>query len=1004
MFYPDNQNGVPLVICAEVTNNIVQPTMKSLLKFAVLMTALLFITPLQAQVTIDQTMTPTELVQEVLLGEGITAMNVTFNGQPGNILNSQIGRYNGPSAYVDFDDGIAMASGPIGQIAGVPSDPITNLPGDSDLYTLANFGGTSFSVNNCAILEFDFIPTGDSLQIRFVFMSHEYPSFTCSSYNDPFGFFISGPGIDGGGLFSNNAQNIALIPNSDTFIGVNTINSGIPANSANCLNANPNYMEDSQFFVSNNPTWPDVMDPDDIQFPGMTVTITAFAAVTCGETYHIKLAIADASDTALDSGVIIEAASFQSNLYIDASLEIPVGVNDSTLYDGCGQAFLTFERPGDTTLVEVVYLEYSGDAINGVHYTELPDSIVFEENQSSVTFPLTVPPGADVTGMMQAIITITNIASQCSGDVLTSEFNFWVGTVDPLEAEFEDVAVDDCGEEITIGPIPSNGYGVYTFEWDNGSTDPEITVAPEVTTTYTVTVGDTCGMEPVTGQITVNVPTYPDVEVDAGDDITINTCLELAELEGEISGGNGVYSFEWYNGNELIGDTQSLDYSPLGGTSTIYFVGTDACGSTHTDSLTISVPPVDISVDAGPPLVLEHCFDSVMVEATVEGGIPGGYTYDWWAATTGGLASGPENSIWFNTPIESYIVVEVTDICGNQAVDSTLVTVTELEIIVDASPDQTVNSCHTFVDLAGSATGGYGDYTTVWTKTGDQIVGDAFGLNINPYSTTTYTLTVSDECGNVSQDEVTIVVDIPELTLEMSPDTLVCNGGIALLFANPDGGVPPYDFTWSSSSINGPEVSVQTYDTQAYTVQVYDACDGYITGSTTVVVSQVNAVFDIFYGNFYTIELNNRSTPGYYFWEFGDGNTSTQTDPVHSYDDVLEYTVTLEVTDSLGCQDTFTVVAVPEGEIYIPSSFTPNEDGINDLFNIQGFNIVSFDLVIINRYGQEVFKSNSMEVKWDGAEPAYTHYSQNEVYVYSIKAETTNGKLIEKQGTVTVVR
>ena len=606
--------------------------------------------------------------------------------------------------------------------------------------------------------------------------------------------------------------------------------------------------------------------------------------------------------------------------------------------------------------------------------------------------------------MMEAIVTITNIASECSGDVLTSEFSFWIGTVDPLEATFEDVAVDDCGQEITIGPVPSQGYGVYTFEWDNGSTDPQITVAPEVTTTYTVTVGDTCGMDPVFGQITVTVPTYPDVSVDAGDDITINTCLELAELEGTISGGNGVYSFEWYNGDELIGDTQSMDYSPLGGTSTIYFVGSDACGSTDTDSLIISVPPVEISVDAGPPLVLEHCFDSVLVQATVEGGIPGGYTYDWWAATTGGLASGPETSIWFNTPIESYIVVEVTDICGNQAIDSTLVTVAELEIIVDAGPDQTVNSCHTFVDVAGSATGGYGEYTTLWTQHDSLILNNNFGFNINPYSTSTYRLTVSDECGNVSQDEVTIHVDIPEFTVEMSPDTVVCNGGIANLFADPEGGVPPYSFTWSESTITGPEISVQTYNTQAYTVQIFDACDGYITGTTNVVVSHVNAVFDIIYGNFFDIELNNRSTPGDYYWEFGDGNTSTETNPEHSYNDVLEYTVTLEVTDSLGCQDTFSAVAVPEGEIYIPTSFTPNEDGINDLFEVKGFNITSFELVVVNRYGHEVFTSNSLDVKWDGAEAANTHYSQNEVYVYSIRAETTNGKRIEKQGTVTVIR
>ena len=878
--------------------------------------ALLIGATLTAQVTIDQTMTPQELVEEVLLGEGISVSNITFNGQPGNVLNNQIGRYQGPSDFIDFDEGIVMASEDVNQITGGATEVLDpEITDDPDLLALANAGGTNFDVNNCAILEFDFIPTGDSLQIRFVFASEEYPGFTCSSYNDPFGFFLSGPGING--PFSDNAINIALVPETDDIpIAVNTINSGFPENDPDCLNVNPNYMSDSQYFVENDPEL-----ADDIQFPGMTVTVTAFAEVICGETFHIKLAIADASDGALDSGVFIEASSFQSNLYIDADLDIPVGVNDSTLYDGCGQAFLTFTRPGDTSLQETVYIEYSGDAINGVHYTELPDSIVFEENQSSVTFPLVVPPGADINGAMQAIITITNIASECSGDVLTSEFDFWVNTVDPLQVNFPNYSVDDCGEEITISPTPTDGYGIYTFDWDTGETTSEITVAPEVTTTYTVTVGDTCGIEPITGDITVDVPVFPEVDVEAGDDITINSCLEIAELEGEISGGNSVYSFEWYNGDELIGDTQDLDYSPPGGVSTIYFVGSDACGNTATDSLTITVPPVEVFVDAGPPLVLEHCFDSVLVEATVDGGVPGDYSYEWWSATTGNLGSGPDDNIWFNTPTETYVVVEVTDVCDNQAIDSTLVTVTPLEVNVDAGPNQTINSCLTTVDINGGASGGYGDYTTVWTLQDSLIVGNDFNLSINPSGTSTYELTVTDECDNVGEDEITIIEDIPPLTIEMSPDTVVCNGGAANLSAEVGGGVPPYNYEWDGSQLNSPNVTVQSSETTNYPVQVTDQCDGFLTGSTTVLVSYVNAVFDIHYGDFYEIELNNRSTPGDYLWEFGDGNTSTEENPMHVYNDVLEYTVSLELTDSLGCQDTFSAVSIPQGELYVPNAF-----------------------------------------------------------------------------------
>jgi gliding motility-associated-like protein len=1142
------------------------------------MFALLLWQPLKGQVAIDQTMTPEELVQEVLLGQGITAWNITFNGQPGNTLNNQIGRYIGPSAFVDFDDGIVMASGDVIQLTGGFGAPAFNVTGDPDLAVIAS----PFSVNNCAILEFDFIPTGDSLEIRFVFMSQEYPGFTCSSYNDPFGFFISGPGITG--PFTSMATNIALIPNSNTPIGVNSINGGVPTGGGqvqNCLDVNPNFVEDSQYFVNNNPEI-----PDDIQFPGLTVTITAYAEVICGEEYHIKLGIADASDTALDSGVIIEAASFQSNLFIDADLTIPVGVNDSTLYDGCGLAYLTFTRPGDTSLVETVYLEYSGDAINGVHYPELPDSLVFEAGVESITFELSVPPGVDITGPLQAIITITNIASECSGDVLTNEFDFWVNTVEPLDAIFNDVDIEACGDSVTIGPVPIDGYGLYTFDWSDGFTGPEQTLAPLETVTYTITVGDTCGMEPVTGDITINVPVAPPVFVDAGEDQSIESCFELANLFGEISGGDENYSFEWYNDGDLISEEQSFQYPPPG-TSTLTFVGTDACGNTDSDEMTIFVPPVEVFIDAGPdqiletcfdsvfvetavsggvepppgewtvtvqsaswgdattwniqdangltvasggpygngyldtqtfsnvaepltfnitstlgdnipnftiscngevlsgnipgnssqsfpglecffsnveftyewslpngviigeeesiwfssltetylyvtvfdacnnaatdsifvsiqenplfvdagePLVLEHCFDSVLVEATVTGGVPGDVTYNWWAATTGGLGSGTDNTLWFNTPIESYIVVEATDFCGNQAIDSTLVTVAELEVIADAGEDQIVNSCLTFVDLLGTGSGGYGDYSYVWTQHDTLILANDAALNINPSDGSIYTITITDECGNSGSDEVAVFYDIPELTIEMSPDTLVCNGGIAFIWAQPEGGVPPYSYDWSSTTFNGPEITVQTNETQNYTVMVTDQCDGFILGETNVVVSHVNAVFDTFYEDVYTVSTLNRSTPGDYLWEFGDGFSTSETHPVHTYLNLEEYTITLVVTDSLGCQDSFTAEVVPEGDLYIPNAFTPNEDGVNDLFEVKGFNIESFKMVIVNRYGQEVFSANTLEEKWNGADINGDYYVQNEVYVYTVEAVTTRGTLIERRGTITVLR
>lgn len=263
----------------------------------------------QAQITIDQTMTPEELVVDHLVGSGLGVSNVTFNGLPGTTLNNQIGLFSGTSAFVEFNEGIAFASGDVGQIAEAIWNPVSNfISGDADLLAIVNTGGTSFTVNDCAILEFDFVPDFPFLTVGYVFMSQEYPAFTCSSFNDAFGFFVSGPGISG--PYSNGAVNIALIPDTETPVGINSVNSGTPSgfnSPETCLLANPNFVQDSIYFTSNNP-----MAPNDIQFPGMTVNLYANYILTPGETYHIKLAVADASDGALDSGVILEGASFSA--------------------------------------------------------------------------------------------------------------------------------------------------------------------------------------------------------------------------------------------------------------------------------------------------------------------------------------------------------------------------------------------------------------------------------------------------------------------------------------------------------------------------------------------------------------------------------------------------------------------------------------------------------------------------------------------------------------------
>jgi gliding motility-associated-like protein len=254
-----------------------------------------------AQLVINTTsQTPQQLVQSVVVGQGINVSNIKFNGSivKGNTITDQLGLFtNGASSAIGIDKGIILSTGNAAIAVGPNDRSLATLPtsdpleGDTDLYTLSN----NQLIKNVAILEFDFVPTGNKLSFNFVFASEEYPEFVNDSYNDNFGFFLSGPGITG--TFSGGAKNIALIPSTTLPVSINNLNNG---------NANLGPCEYCSYYVNNE-------GGSTIQYDGFTKVLSANSDVQCGQTYHIKLAIANVGDNNYDSAVFIEGASFSSS-------------------------------------------------------------------------------------------------------------------------------------------------------------------------------------------------------------------------------------------------------------------------------------------------------------------------------------------------------------------------------------------------------------------------------------------------------------------------------------------------------------------------------------------------------------------------------------------------------------------------------------------------------------------------------------------------------------------
>lgn len=435
-----------------------------------------------AQLVVNNSITVQQLVEDVLLGGGVTVSNITFNGQPADQTNIQIGSFDGTASNVGLPLGLTLSSGDIGVALGPNTDGAATLgtpggPSDADLDLASN--STTF---DRAVLEFDFVPAGDSLRFNYVFGSEEYLEWVSAGFNDVFGFFLSGPGISG--PYSNNAANIALVPGTSQPVSIDNVNDV----------ANP------AFYVDNGDgfTAPFNTDPQYIQFDGFTVPLTARALVQCGQPYHIKIAIADAGDPILDSSVFLEGGSFSSPNAVE--LELVTASADGTLTEGCSDATFTISRPGDQLDLEIT-VQVSGSATNGTDYTQIPTVITIPAGQSSVTYP--VEAFEDNTAEGDEEITLTAVYVNACGDTSTSTASVLVREYVPIVITAEDLFLQCDQDSVLVSAQATGGFGDLAFLWSGGGTSTAFYALGLVNGSYGLAVSDECE-KLATATVTVN--------------------------------------------------------------------------------------------------------------------------------------------------------------------------------------------------------------------------------------------------------------------------------------------------------------------------------------------------------------------------------------------------------------------------------------------------------------------------------------------------------------------
>ena len=641
---------------------------------------------LQAQITVDDTMTPQQLVEQVLVGQGVQVFNVTYNGQASAPAGQAgLGSFTSTSSLLPLDSGLVLSSGGVTQIpSGAPYAPGSGAGSDADLVQLSGQ-----SINDKSILEFDFIPNGDTISFSFVFSSTEYSNYTCTQFNDAFGFFLSGPGITG--PFSNNATNLAVVPNTSIPITINTINSGSPTgggNAATCAAADPNWQANSVYYV-NNPTTQDFI------FNGTTIPLLAQAPVICGETYHIKLAIGDGSDSALDSGVFLEGGSFTSSPFIPTLTPGPGIVGTNTILESCYDVTLDFVRTGDSTLASVVHIAVSGTATAGVDYLpEFPDSLVFPAGVGSIPFTFNAPMDADGTETL--VIELTSY-STCASMPITNIFEFIIETAPPLEATGYDLNIQ-CGDEAMLAPDITGGFVPYTVDWSNGMEGDSIGVSPTQITTYTATITDTCGTS-TNASFTVGLIELPPLVMNIiGSGTLVEGCessqinvirpmgvpgdLTIALSSSGTADGQDVglpLSVVIPDGNfNALVPFDPIDDAIDEGNETMMVIGTftDDCGRTVDAAVNFTIVDAPaITIEGEDIWVACEEADSMLISVTAAGGYNDQLMITWGDSAITGA------SFWAPVLFTTSFTATATDPCGRSA-STTIQMIVDCEIIV----------------------------------------------------------------------------------------------------------------------------------------------------------------------------------------------------------------------------------------------------------------------------------------------------------------------------------
>ncbi|MBA3665581.1 MAG: gliding motility-associated C-terminal domain-containing protein [Bacteroidetes bacterium] len=562
-------------------------------------------------------------------------------------------------------------------------------------------------------------------------------------------------------------------------------------------------------------------------------------------------------------------------------------------------------------------------------------------------------------------ITYTVTGTDLNGCYSTSVSSVMVNSLPPMAATSDTMC---AGQTASI-----SANGALSYSWSPASslssgTSASVTATPAATTIYSVTGTDANGCsKTVTTTVLVNpLPV-----------LALSNNTLCYGFSGPLT-ANGAASYTWSPAGTLNSSNAStVTASPT--ITTVYSVtgqSTQGCIQTATTGVIVNPLPVLSTTDG-----------TICIGSSTVISVSGANSYSWIPGT--GLSSATNPNVTANPNTSTTYTVTGIDMNGCSSTSVSSVLVNPLPVVSINSPSVICAGQTASISASGAVT-----YT--WNNSTNSP-----GQSVSPTVPTSYTVTGEDANG-CKKSVVQFLNVLIQPTLSIAGTPTMCVGDQLTLSAS--GGTT---YTWDTGDTTR-VITINPGTSSIYTLSSgVSPCNSSTVFAVTVFtpapISSYAQPATIIYGASSTLFANG-TTGNVYSWTASPEITCTScNNNVVSPEATTVYTV--NITDNNGCKITNTVQVEVEiicGNVFVPSGFSPNNDGLNDTWCVYGNCVKTFNLQVFNRWGEKVFESEEKSHCWDGTFGGILQ--ADAVFMYQFTATLINGEKVVKKGNVTLVR